>query len=88
MASDKGAPRGRRHHDPELEIKLLEAEIFVEQTRLKRRLMADGWGRFERVPVRPRKERITVGFDAGSSCWRCSRRRSTPTATTTGGDGC
>jgi len=68
MASDKGAPRGR-HSDPEVERMLLEGEIFVEQTRLKMRLMADGWGRFERVPVRPRKERITVGFDADMVDW-------------------
>jgi uncharacterized protein (DUF4415 family) len=68
MDGDKDAPGGREH-DPEVERMLLEADIFVDQTRLKRRLMADGWSAFERVPVRPRKARVTVGFDADMVDW-------------------
>ena len=68
MDDDKDALRGR-HPDPEVERMLLEADIFVDQTRLKLRLMADGWSSFERVPVRPRKTRITVGFDADMVDW-------------------
>ncbi len=48
---------------------LLEADIFVDQTRLKLRLMADGWHSFERVPVRPRTARITAAFDADLVDW-------------------
>ena len=69
MDSDKDGPRRRRDFDPELERRLLEADIFVEQTRLKMRLMAKGWGRFERVPVRPRKSRITLSLDADMVDW-------------------
>ncbi len=43
MDSDTDAPGGRRKFDPELERMLLEGEIFVEQTWLKLRLMADHW---------------------------------------------
>ena len=69
MDSDTDAPGGRREFDPELERMLLEGEIFVEQTWLKLRLMADDWPAFERVPVRPRRTRITVGFDADMVDW-------------------
>ena len=43
--------------------------MFVEKTRLKMRLMAKGWSSFERVPVRPRKTRVTVAFDADMVDW-------------------
>jgi hypothetical protein len=33
------------------------------------RLMASGWNQFERVPVRPRKTRVTVAFDADMVDW-------------------
>ena len=69
MDSDTDAPGGRRKFDPELERMLLEGEIFVEQTWLKLRLMADHWPAFESVPVRPRRTRITVGFDADMVDW-------------------
>ena len=48
---------------------LLEREIFAEHTWLKLRLMADDWHSFERVPVRPRKPKVTVAFDADMVDW-------------------
>jgi uncharacterized protein (DUF4415 family) len=69
MDSDKDAPRGRRDYDPELELKLLVSETFMSQALLKLRLMADGWHSFERVPVRPRKTKVTVAFDADMVDW-------------------
>ena len=60
---------GRTKHDPELMLRLLEAEAFVEQTRMKMRLIPDGWHGFERVPVRPRKTKTTVAFDADMVEW-------------------
>jgi hypothetical protein len=73
LDSDKGggAPRRRerRRHDPEMELWLLEAEMFVEQTRLKMRLIPGGWHGFEDVPVRPRKAKTTVNFDADMVEW-------------------
>jgi BrnA antitoxin of type II toxin-antitoxin system len=69
----EGEPRERRglprHHDPEVELKLLEAEKFVDATRLMMRLMPGGWHGFESVPVRPRKTKVTVAFDADMVEW-------------------
>lgn len=55
--------------DPERERKLLELDMFVDQTRLKMQLMGSGWYGFERVPVRPRRKRVTVTFDADMVDW-------------------
>jgi hypothetical protein len=67
MAGD--APRYERHPDPEVEIRLTEADIFVEQAYLKLRLLPTGWHAFEDVPVRPRRTRITAAFDADLVDW-------------------
>jgi hypothetical protein len=64
-----GRHAGRRNYDPELELLLLEADMFVDQTRLKMRLMPGGWHGFEDVPVRPRKTKTTVNFDADMVEW-------------------
>ncbi|MFO1207597.1 MAG: BrnA antitoxin family protein [Amaricoccus sp.] len=64
-----GATPGHRHRDPEVERTLFEAEIFVEQARLKLRLLPDGWHSFERVPVRPRKTKVTAALDADMVDW-------------------
>jgi uncharacterized protein (DUF4415 family) len=69
----EGAPRARRgrprHHDPEVELKLIEAEKFVDATRLKMWLMPGDWRSFEDLPVRPRKTKVTVAFDADMVEW-------------------
>ena len=62
-------PLRGRHPDPEAERTLIELEIFVEQTRLKLQLMADGWHSFERVPVRPRRTKLTPALDADMVDW-------------------
>jgi len=55
--------------DPEQKIKLIELEMFVDTTRLKMGMMGDSWSSYERVPVRPRRVRVTVGFDADMVDW-------------------
>jgi hypothetical protein len=68
MAGDRDAPRGR-HPDPEVERRLIEHDLFFDNLRLKLRLMGDRWSSFEDVPVRPRKTKLTVGFDADLVDW-------------------
>jgi uncharacterized protein (DUF4415 family) len=68
MERGKDPLRGR-HPDPEVERRLIEHEIYFDQLRLRLRLMADDWPCFESVPVRPRKAKLTVGFDADMVAW-------------------
>ena len=55
--------------DAEQRQALLELDMFVDKTRLKMRMMGDGWSSYERVPVRPRKTKVTVAFDADMVDW-------------------
>jgi uncharacterized protein (DUF4415 family) len=55
--------------DPEQKRRLVELDIFVDQARLKMRMMGDGWSSYEDVPVRPRRSRVTVGLDADMVDW-------------------
>ena len=66
--SDADPLRGR-HPDPAAELRMIELDTFAEQTRLKLQLMADGWYSFERVKVRPRRTKLTLGLDADMVDW-------------------
>jgi uncharacterized protein (DUF4415 family) len=54
----------------ELMLQLDEVDHFMRTALQKNRLIPDDWRRIERdVPVRPKKEKLTVAFDADMVKW-------------------
>ena len=54
----------------ELVMQLDELDLFLKQSLQKQRLIPPEWHSIERdVPVRPKKEKLTVAFDADVVKW-------------------
>jgi uncharacterized protein (DUF4415 family) len=68
--AERRRTKGERRHEAELELMLLRLETSVNYWKLKERMIPREWYDVARkVPVRPRKTRVTAAYDTDLVRW-------------------